>query len=385
MTSKNFAAITLAIALPVALVSWFADPPLRVAAICLAALTIWFLARRFGVGAAAPAPDTAAQPEPSELLQLTGELCAESRQHCTSSSEELQQVKHLLGNAITQLLDSFSSMNTHIEAQRDATLAIVNAMSRNGQGIDFADFVQETSNTLASFVENTVTNSQIAMGLVETMDAINVQVDAVAGILAEIEAIAKQTNLLALNAAIEAARAGEAGRGFAVVADEVRALSQRTGQFSNEIRTHMDGVHQNVQKAHTSIQNVSSIDMVLAQQSKRHMQDTMTKLAEINRSNDEAAHRIELRTNQVAAEVGRAVQALQFQDLTNQLIDRSLSNVQILRGILSSIQEAARDADDVGTGPAAACSRLRTSINLARAQSAPGGQVGQRPGGIELF
>ncbi|WP_397453875.1 methyl-accepting chemotaxis protein [Pseudomonas sp. NA-150] len=101
--------------------------------------------------------------------------------------------------------------------------------------------LSDTINSIKQLTGNVLESSHQAEGLAERTLSIG-------KILDVIRAIANQTNLLALNAAIEAARAGEAGRGFAVVADEVRSLAQRTSASTSEIEALINGVQKSTQE-----------------------------------------------------------------------------------------------------------------------------------------
>lgn len=272
------------------------------------------------------------------LLELLAEFSARFVDQSHMIDEENGRMQKILSDAIASLSESFHGMHANVADQQRLALSLTEVATDSNSANQFDRFIEETSDTMQRIVDTIVANSKVGMELVELTDDIARRTHEVERILSEIGGIAKQTNLLALNAAIEAARAGEAGRGFAVVADEVRDLSTRTAQFSDEISRVMSGVGGVVKETESAIQRMASQDMTFALESKQRVEEVVGRVQQISNDRSHAIAQLGQAAGRVDIEVNRAVTALQFQDLVSQLIGHVGLRVESLRGAVQTIE-----------------------------------------------
>jgi len=241
------------------------------------------------------------------------------------TSEAVLSQKNATDSVATAINQLDTSANEVQQNTQDAAAKSISANEKVAQGLQLIEQAKLGIDQLRDNVQNNTS----------MIDELNSKTNDVGSVLDVITAIAEQTNLLALNAAIEAARAGEQGRGFAVVADEVRSLATRTRESIIEIQKTIGALQVDAAHAVGSMNQTSS----QAEEKARDVTDVANLLVEISvqiKELDEMNSQIANATkqqNQAAEEIN--VNVTNISNIANQSSDDALRGKQISEHLLS--------------------------------------------------
>ncbi|WP_432736977.1 methyl-accepting chemotaxis protein [Maridesulfovibrio sp. FT414] len=273
----------------------------------------------------------------ADKLQSVIERISSITAEVTSSADEIMRGSEFQKQRVAETATAMEEMNvTVLEVARNATETNRSSERSMQKAREGAGVVQDVITAMTNIQDRTD-------HLKKSMEQLDQQAVDIGNVLSVINDIADQTNLLALNAAIEAARAGEAGRGFAVVADEVRKLAEKTIGATDEVEASINGIQR------LARDNVKGMDATV---------DAVQSATELSRSSGTMLDEIVELARNSADQVRSIATAAEEQSATSDEINRSVGEID------SMTEENARNSQLAAEGTQSLSAEVQELLNL---------------------
>ena len=257
-------------------------------------------------------------------------------------SRQISVVSELVRHNIESLLTPFSMLMGRLNEENQTSSVL---FSEQGGHNSITQVLEQMKLQLASVIDSYHGAKKHKQELQETIVQLGAYMQELKDMAAAVQKLASQTNLLALNAAIEAARAGEAGRGFAVVADEVRRLSGASGETGRDIDQKVEAVTNAIKATIHAAENLTQTDEKNLALLDETTQQVVSRLGDEIDELSEAG--IRLRSLSVESEeaISQIMVKLQFQDRVTQILEHLQGDVQQVQTELMDMNEPNFDAE----------------------------------------
>lgn len=253
--------------------------------------------------------------------------------------DSLQKQRGVLDDSVETLNNSFFGMESACNEQKDRSVKLVNNLLANHDS-DYAldKVVATTEGAIADFIQKLNEISSKSQSAEQSIQEMSAKLDDVFQLLAQVKGLSEQTNLLALNAAIEAARAGEQGRGFAVVADEVRALSKQASELNGAIHSHIQVAQETVRVTSQTVGEIAALDMSQTLASQQHVETLLQGVQAVNAEVRSEMDKVSEISDGLKQEVGNSIRALQFADIVTQQGEHAMYSLSLLEELHGLVQ-----------------------------------------------
>lgn len=256
---------------------------------------------------------------------------------------DLERARIVTRDATARIDRSFRGLQEATTAQREALHQVTEAFHTENASAP-SGFASQSDALLRQFVDEIVRVSRDSMRMLEQLTDLSGKVDEITGCADAIDRLARETRFIAFNARIETHRAGDAGRTFKVVADEVKRLANASASLSNQIRRSVSACQTELTSARKTSTGLASHDMSHAIDSHRGLITAIGKLDNINQDLDKMLE-------SVTTNVSEAVRALQFEDMVAQILNATASRIDRLAELAISavhVVERGQNGDRVG-------------------------------------
>lgn len=271
--------------------------------------------------------EAAARQQVEGLEQVCGEvlpILAKQVETARGQSEE----------AITNLTGRFSTIVNNLEAAVSASRSA--ADGEGGGAVEVLRHSERELATVVKYLKSALVSRNEMLDAVRGLTGYNEELKSMA---AGVAAIASQTNLLALNAAIEAARAGEAGRGFAVVADEVRKLSSLSSETGKRMADKVEVINAAIQSVSSAAESSAAHDQEAVGSSEQAIEGVLARFNSLASQLAQSAEVLRAESAGIHSEIADALVALQFQDRVSQILVHVRSNLDELNQEMARYQQ----------------------------------------------
>ena len=243
-------------------------------------------------------------------------------------------------SATMEIGSRFGKISERARVQSDEVTRMLASQDSHAdmEGSSLDTILADVGLMLDQLIEDAVSVSQEATKKsVLVVQEVEANTSTIPKILDEVNAIALQTRVLALNAAVVAAHAGEYGRGFAVVADAVRDLADRSIQAVASIAEQVGAGRRTVQHVLNDLERLPSVDVSKAQMAKQQLETCIHAMATSNAELQVTICSSNTRTEGLVADIARVVMSMQFQDFTQQKIQHVSSALLMVRDRMESL------------------------------------------------
>lgn len=290
---------------------------------------------------------------------------------------ELGQVRSLLADAITTLQRSFYELVAKTSAHRDLALSLVGDGSPGGKE-GLRALVDEVEEVLRRLIGDLKSGAELDTKVARRMDSLVTELEGTFTLISKLDGIATQTNILSINAYIEAARSGDRGKAFGVVASEVRALSKASRELNDAMSDRVQDARTVLVEMKTSVEGLGTRGAEAARAARERGDGMLQRLEAFDVGLQEALAALHQAASDIDERANAAVRALQFEDMVRQILEGCEKRLARMQSVVDEMAAAA-DGGDVQ----AALNVVQAAV--AREMRSPVVQESMHGGAVELF